>query len=511
MPVSKRYILSVDQSTSGTKVQLINQEGKKEAILSKNHKQYYPRPGWVEHDPMEIYGNVRELLQRMINQQGLERRDISAVAITNQRETIVAWDRSTGLPVYNAIAWQCRRTAEDCERLKAEGLEEIIRFKTGLMVDPYFSATKMKWILEHAEGAKERAADGRLLFGTIDSWLVWKLTGGRVHATDYTNASRTMLLNLHNLSWDPDLLRLFGVPAGSLPEVRYSDEHFGTMELDGMELPIIGVVGDSHGALIGQMCFEPGMVKATYGTGSSLMMNAGREAIEPSRGLTSTIGYAFGGQVHYAIEGIVHSTGDTLKWMKDQLGLFADFTEAEELASSLPDNEGVYLVPAFSGMGAPYWNAYMRASITGLTRGSDKRHVIRAGMESIAYQIKDVLDLMEEATGIPIRELRADGGPTKNRFLMQFQADIARLQVVCTDVSELSGMGAAYVSGIGVGWWTVEKILKLERSRYVYAPLMAAGLSSRYYREWQDVVAESHEYTKRKTASAEGSTQKHAR
>lgn len=499
--MNKRFILAVDQSTSGTKVQLMNREGRLGAILSKNHMQHYPRPGWVEHDPLEIYHNVKELLQRMMGQHGLSRQDIDAVAITNQRETVVAWDRDTGHPVFNAIAWQCRRTAEACEQLKAEGWDGMIRAKTGLMVDPYFSASKMQWILQHVEGAKERAEQGRLLFGTIDSWLIWKLTGGRVHATDYTNASRTMLFNIYELHWDPELLQLFGVPHRCLPEVRYSDEHFGTMEICGMELPIMGVVGDSHGALVGQMCFEPGMVKATYGTGSSLMMNTGSQAIEPSQGLTATIGYAFGGKVQYAIEGIVHSTGDTLKWMKDQLGLFDDFKEAEEMAASLDDNEGVYVVPAFSGMGAPYWNAYMKASITGLTRRSDKRHIIRAGMESIAYQIKDVLDLMHGATSIPIRELRVDGGPAKNRFLMQFQADIAQLQVARTEVSELSGMGAAYLSGIGAGWWTLDQLRNMNRSRHVYIPQMNSSLSHQYFQEWKDVVDQANEWTKQASAS----------
>jgi len=483
--MDKRYILAVDQSTSATKVQLIHFMGKIVAKRSRSHRQYYPNPGWSEHDPVEIYRNVTDLMQQIVEQSAIDPQEIAAVSIANQRETAVVWDKDTGMPVYPAIVWQCRRTADACERWKEQGMEEVVRSKTGLTLDPYFSATKIRWILDHVEGAQEKAARGRLLCGTIDSWLIWKLTDGAVHATDYTNASRTMLFNIFDLKWDRELLELFGIPSGMLPQVKYSDEIFGEMEWEGLKLPISGVVGDSHGALLGQMCLEAGMVKATYGTGSSLLMNTGVRAIEPDKGLATTIAYAFGNRVVYALEGIIHSTGDTLKWMQDQLGLFETFQEAEEMAASLPDNDGVYVIPSFSGLGAPYWKPYMKASIIGMTRRSGKKHIIRAGMESIAYQVKDVLDLMQDVSGLSIKELRVDGGPTTNRFLMQFQADIAQVKVIRAEFPGLSSMGSAYLAGIGTGLWTKEQIRSLNGSKQAFVPLMDSRLSRKYYDEWK--------------------------
>lgn len=488
--MDKQAILSIDQSTSGTKALLIRSDGEIIHRASKDHAQIYPRPGWVEHDPMEIYGNVAALIRETVEASPISLGEIAALSITNQRETIVVWDKRTGLPVYNAIVWQCRRTADMCRELREDGLEELVRERTGLTVDPYFSATKAKWILDQVDGAREKAAAGHLLLGTIDSWLLWKLTDGRVHATDYTNASRTMLFDIYGLEWDRYLLDVFDIPAGMLPQVKFSDELFGQCTaVEGMALPIRGVAGDSHGALIGQMCFEAGMVKATFGTGSSLMMNTGLEPVEADNGLMTTIAYAFGGKVRYALEGIVNSTGDTLKWMKDNLGLFDSFREAEAMASSLPDNEGVYIVPSFSGLGAPHWDPFVRASINGMTRGTNKNHIVRAGMESIVYQIKDVVDLMRDRAGAAVKELRVDGGPTSNRFLMQFLADILGVKVVRTNVSELSAMGASYAGGLGTGLWKdAEEIKALQYERYDYERTMTEELCERYCREWRAVI-----------------------
>jgi glycerol kinase len=488
--MSKDYILAIDQSTSGTKVKLVNKKGEIITKKVKEHQQYYPEAGWCEHDPIEIYQNVKSLLGELVKSKSIDANSINVLSITNQRETIVVWDKTSGLPVYNAIVWQCRRTADDCKKLKDQGFEQLVKEKTGLTLDPYFSATKVKWILDHVEGARAKAEKGELLLGTIDSWLIWKLTNGSVHATDYTNASRTLLFNIYDLTWDFELLELFGVPFTMLPEVKFSNEMFGHIEdLTEICLPISGVIGDSHGALLGQMCFEEGMIKATYGTGSSLMMNTGKEAVKSTKGLMTTIAYAFDGTVHYALEGIIHSTGDTLKWVKDNLGLFDSFEEAETMATSIKDNDGVYIIPAFLGLGAPYWNPFIKASISGITRRTNKCHLVRAGMESIVYQIKDVIELMHNEAKMNLKELRVDGGPTKNEFLMQFQADILGLTVVKTSVAELSSMGAVYLAGIGTGFWdSIEDVRNLNYSQFSYSPKMDETLSAKYYYEWQATI-----------------------
>ncbi|WP_082630439.1 glycerol kinase GlpK [Peribacillus muralis] len=489
--VQEKYILAIDQSTSGTKVKVINKKGEILTKKSLEHQQYYPNSGWSEHDPIEIYSNVRDLLNDMVRTTTVDTTNIEVLSITNQRETIVVWDKETGLPVYNAIVWQCRRTADLCKELKNKGLEKVVKLKTGLTLDPYFSATKVKWILDHVDGARKKANKGQLLLGTIDSWLIWKLTNGKVHATDYTNASRTMLFNIYDLSWDDELLDIFTIPTSMLPEVKFSNDHYGSIsDLSNLQLPISGIIGDSQGALVGQMCFEKGMVKSTFGTGSSLMMNTGKEAIKSGKGLMTTIAYAYDGEVSYALEGIIHSTGDTLKWIKDNLGLFDSFEEAEKMATSIESNDGVYIIPSFVGLGAPYWNPYSKAAIMGMNRRVNKNHIVRAGMESIAYQIRDVIELMNQESGIELKELRVDGGPTTNKFLMQFQADILGISVIKTNVPELSSMGAAYLAGVSQGLWkSMDEIKSLNYPKYRYSCEMSQSDSTKYYQEWKSTIA----------------------
>jgi glycerol kinase len=416
---------------------------------------------------------------------------LAAITVTNQRETVVVWDRETGQPVYNAIVWQCRRSAGHCAELQAKGYEASVKAKTGLVLDPYFSAGKIRWILDYA---KENGglSNGRLLAGTIDSWLIWKLTGGAVHATDYTNASRTSLFNIHTLQWDQELIDIFGVSDAALPVVKSSNEIFGYTEEPDIfpeRVPISGVIGDSHAALFGQMCHRPGMAKATYGTGTSVMMNIGNKPAQPVNGLVTAIAWGIDGKVDYALEGIIVSTGDCMKWVRDQLGLFSDYTQAEAQATELSDNEGVYVVPAFVGLGAPYWSPSAKAAILGLSRRSDKRHIIRAALESIAYQVRDTMELMEAESGIRTLELRVDGGATGNRFLMQFQADMLQTGVVKPSVPELSAIGSAFLGGLGVGLWNnIEELQELFGDRTVYSPKMEQKLCDRYYDGWKKAV-----------------------
>lgn len=490
--MKKGYVLALDQSTSGTKAMIVNRYGD---IISKaaiEHRQYYPKPGWVEHNPMEIYSNAKRLLTNVITMTALKPCDMDVLAITNQRETILIWDKNTGMPVYNAIVWQCRRTAELCEEYKNKGLEKIVEDKTGLLLDPYFSATKIKWILDNVEGVKEKAKSGQLLLGTIDSWLIWKLTGGRVHATDYTNASRTLLFNIHTLHWDKELLNLFEIPENMLPEIKSSNDTFGYTdenEILNLKIPISGVIGDSQGALFGQNCFESGMVKATYGTGSSIMMNIGEHFKKAEQGLVTSVAWGISGKVEYVLEGIVHCTGDALKWVKDDLGLFNSFDEAQEMVETLDSNEGVYMVPAFVGLGIPYWDSKARASIIGMSRGTKKAHVIRAAIESTAYQIKDAIDTMIAASGIMPKELRVDGGPTRDNFLMQFQADMLEFQVVSTEISELSSMGSVYLAGMAIALWKdKEEISKLRKECKIYNPNMDDLTRNKYIEGWKLAV-----------------------
>jgi len=489
-PVNKQYILTIDQSTSGSKVLVFDQQGEVIEKRSREHQQYYPQPGWVEHDPDEIYQNVVSLIKEIVNSKNINWSYLRALAITNQRETIMIWEKGTGRPIYPAIVWQCNRTTEICKQINQGDINNRIKRKTGLHLDPYFSATKLKWILDNVEGTREKAAAGKLLAGTIDTWLIWKLTAGEVHATDYTNASRTLLYNIDTLSWDEELLEIFQIPHKILPEVKPSNDIYGYTDIGGIlqqKLPIAGVIGDSQGALFGQKCFSPGMVKATYGTGTSVLMNIGEELILKDK-LVTSIAWGIGNQISYVFEGIIRSSGDTLKWVKDNLGLFKDFREVEPLLNELEENEGVYLVPAFSGLGIPYWDMAARAAIIGMTKRTDKRHIIRAAVESIAYQVTDAISLMKEEAGIQPEELRADGGASANSFLMQFQADLLGFKVAVSQVAELSALGAAYMAGLRVGIWSsIDQLQKLNTDLKIYSP---EG-TSRYqeaYQGWKDAV-----------------------
>lgn len=487
----EKYILAIDQSTSGTKVLLVNTSGQINHKCSRSHTQYYPQTGWVEHDPDEIYENVNNLLKELLQNSGVSQEELAVLAITNQRETVVVWDKETGIPIYNAIVWQDRRTSDYCKVLIEQGYEDMIQSKTGLKTDPYFSASKINWILDHVDGARDKSREGKLLVGTIDSWLIWKLTSGKVHATDFSNASRTLLFNIDTLQWDDELLDLFDIPRTMLPVVKSSNEIFGVTEdptLPFTDLPISGIIGDSQGALFGQKCFETGMAKATYGTGTSVMMHTG-ELVNGTNGLVTSIAWGLNGKVEYALEGIINSTGDVIKWLKEQLELIDRVEETEALASSLPDNQGVYLVPAFVGLGAPYWNPYTRAAILGMSRNTGKAHIVRAALESIAYQVKDVIELMQAESNIHIKSLNVDGGATSNRFLMQYQADMLDTEVTASKVAELSSMGAVYLAGLGVGIWkTTDEIYQLNSEHELYHPIMDSDLRDMFYQGWKDSV-----------------------
>jgi glycerol kinase len=491
MMETTEYILAIDQSTSGTKAHLVDANGKIIAKRAVSHQQHYPELGWVEHDPVEIYENVKRLSKEVVGTSSISPAELKVLAITNQRETVVVWDKETGVPVYNAIVWQCRRTSDMCKELKDLGLEDLIKEKTGLTLDPYFSASKVKWIMDTIPGVRERAEEGKLLLGTIDSWLIWKLTAGVVHATDYTNASRTLLYNIHTLEWDAELLSIFQIPMSMLPEVKSSNERFGLTKDDEFpvsDLPISGVIGDSQGALFGQKCFEKGMAKATYGTGTSVLMNTG-ELVRAENGLVTSIAWGIDGVITYGLEGIIHSTGDTIKWLRENLELINDVNEVESLARSVSDNEGVYLIPAFVGLGAPYWNSYARAAIMGISRNTGKAHFVRAALESIAYQVKDAVELMQSESTINIKELRVDGGATANGFLMQFQSDMLGTKIVVSDVAELSSMGSVYLAGLAVGIWnSVEEISRLKQENELYQPAMNYDTRDKYYHGWKQTV-----------------------
>lgn len=453
-----RYLLAIDQGTTGTTLILFDEQGNEVDRRYQTIRQHYPRPGWVEHDPVEIWEGVRAMMQELAAIHSLDHHNLAGIGITNQRETVVVWDKETGQPVYPAIVWQCRRTADLCQRLKKEGHEETVRQKTGLLLDPYFSATKLKWILDNVPEARKKAARGELLCGTIDSWLIWKLTGGRVHVTDVSNASRTLLLDTQRLEWDPKLCRLFEVPVEMLPEVRPSSAILGvTQDVPGFPsgVPIGGCAGDQQAALFGQACFYRGMIKTTYGTGAFLLLNTSGERYLPGKGLLSTVAWAIGdlAEVEYAVEGSVFIAGAAIQWLRDELGILKTAAESEGMALSVPDTGGVYLVPAFVGLGAPYWDPYARGTIVGITRGTRREHLVRAALEAIAYQVKDVVDSMAELTGIAPETVRVDGGGAANRFLVQFQADILGMAVERPKFLETTALGAAYLAGLAVGVW----------------------------------------------------------
>lgn len=486
-----RYIITVDQSTSATKAVLFNEQC--QLICRKNvaHKQYYPQAGWVEHDAEEIYRNTVEAIREVVRT--VEDEDASySLSVTNQRETVVVWNRFSGKPVYNAVVWQCQRGAAICEELRQRGCTELIRERSGLLIDPYFAASGVKWILDNVAGTRGAAEKGELLMGTIDSWLIWKLTEGKEHVTDYTNASRTLLFNIHTLNWDDDLLRLFDIPRSMMAKPLACDSVFGETTVEGLfpaPILIAGVMGDSHGALAGQMCFEAGMGKATYGTGSSVMVNIGEDAVDAPEGLVTSVGFAAHGKVFYAFEGNIHCTGATIKWMTDKLHLINSPAEIEKSALSVPDNGGVYLVPAFAGLGAPWWNSQAKAMICGMTLATEKGHVCRAAIEAIAYQIKDLIDLMTKQAGIALKELRVDGGPTKNKLLMQFQADMLNACINRSDVEEASAMGVMIMNGLARKVWNgLDEVAALRNTNNRIYPSMKEDECRRLYAGWLNAI-----------------------
>jgi len=469
----KNYIIAIDQSTSATKAMLFNEQCEMLRRVNKAHQQYYPKAGWVEHDAEEIYNNTLWVVKELLKDENLQENNYS-LAITNQRETVVVWDKTTGKPVCNAVVWQCMRGAEICNQLKEAGYGKMVQEKSGLLIDPYFSASGAKWILDHVAGAREKAEKGDLLMGTIDAWLIWKLTDGRVHATDCTNASRTMLMNIHTLEWDDDLLKLFTIPRTMMPEIRACDSTFGETTFEGLfkePILIAGVLGDSHGALAGQMCFEEGLGKATYGTGSSVMVNIGEQFAAAPQGLVTSIGFSALGKTFYAFEGNIHSTGATLKWLEQQLKMIESPNEVEAAANEVKDNGGVYFVPAFAGLGAPWWNDQVKAAVFGMTLATTRSHFLRAALESIAYQVNDLVKAMTQQAGIALKEIRVDGGPTKNQTLMQFQADCLRVPINCSDVEEASAMGAVVMNGLSRGVWSsFDEVSQLRKSRWTRQP-----------------------------------------
>lgn len=453
--MEEKYIISLDQGTSSSRAIVFDHKGEIRSVAQQEFRQIFPQPGWVEHDPQEIWSSQASVLAGAITSIGINGLDIAAIGITNQRETTIVWDRETGEPVYNAIVWQDRRTSAYCDELKAKGKTEFIREKTGLIIDAYFSATKVKWILDHVEGAREKAEAGRLLFGTVDSWLIWRLTRGEVHVTDVTNASRTMLYNIHTLAWDKELLELFEVPLSMMPEVKSSSEVYGHTKttLFAHKVPIAGIAGDQQAALFGQMCTEPGMVKNTYGTGCFLLMNSGDKPVYSKNNLLATIAWKIGDQVTYALEGSIFVGGAIVQWLRDGLGIIRSSSEIEALATRVPDNGGVYFVPALTGLAAPYWNQYARGAISGISRGTTAAHIARAALEGIAFQTMDVVNAMIKDAEMELKELRVDGGAAANNLLMQFQADMLGTAVIRPKVIETTALGAAYLAGLAVGYW----------------------------------------------------------
>ena len=490
-----KYILALDQGTTSSRAILFDREQNILGVSQKEFTQFYPHEGWVEHDPMEIWSSQYAVMMEVVAQSGVHPREIAAIGITNQRETTIVWDKETGRPVYNAIVWQCRRTADIVDSLVAQGLEEHIRKTTGLIPDAYFSATKIKWILDHVPGARDRAKAGKLLFGTVDSWLVWKLTGGSVHVTDYTNASRTMLYDIHSLRWDDTLLEALDIPREMLPQVRPSSEIYGYTEIQGVKVPIAGIAGDQQAALFGQTCFEPGDAKNTYGTGCFLLMNTGESPCESKNGLLTTIAIGLEGKVQYALEGSVFVGGAVIQWLRDEMRFFTDSRDAEYYARKVPDNGGVYLVPAFTGLGAPWWDMYARGAIVGITRGTKREHIIRAAQESIAYQVADLLHAMESDTGITLTQLKADGGASRDMFLMQFQADIMNRSVRRPAIRETTALGAAYLAGLATGVWKdMEEIKGLWACDTVYKPAMDEAQREKLLAGWHKAVSRSRNW-----------------
>lgn len=497
--MEKQYVLALDQGTTSSRAILFDREGGVVAMAQKEFAQIYPRAGWVEHDAIEIWATQSGVAREAIERADISPREIAAIGITNQRETTVVWDKNTGRPVYNAIVWQCRRTADICDSVKQDrAMEQYIREATGLVVDAYFSGTKIKWILDNVEGARAKAEKGDLLFGTIDTWLIWNLTKGKVHVTDYSNASRTMLYNIRTLEWDKKILDRLGIPQAMLPRVCPSSETYGHTAPDtfgGAEIPIAGAAGDQQAALFGQACFQPGMAKNTYGTGCFMLMNTGSKFVPSSNGLLTTIAWGVGGKVEYALEGSIFIAGAAVQWLRDELKIIRDAQDTEYMANKVPDANGVYVVPAFVGLGAPYWDMYARGAILGLTRGAKAEHIIRATLESIAYQTRDVLEAMQEDAGIKLKSLKVDGGAVANNFLMQFQADILDVPVDRPQVTETTALGAAYLAGLAVGFWTgTQDISANWKVECQFTPRMAEGKREALYSGWKKAVDRSRQW-----------------
>lgn len=486
------YILAIDQGTTSSRAILFNRMGRAVHTAQKEFPQYFPRPGWVEHNADEIWVSVLSVIGTVLTENRIEPSQVEAIGITNQRETAVVWDKATGLPIHHAVVWQSRQTADICEELKRQGHEELFRAKTGLLIDAYFSATKIKWLLDHVEGARERAERGELLFGTIDTWLIWKLTGGRVHVTDPSNASRTLLYNIHEHRWDGELLALLDIPAAMLPEVRSSSELYGTTaeyHFFGRAVPIAGAAGDQQAALFGQACFQAGMAKNTYGTGCFVLKHTGDKAVASKHGLLTTIAWKVDGVTEYALEGSVFVAGSAVQWLRDGLRMFKTSADSEAYAKRVASTDGVYVVPAFVGLGTPYWDSDVRGAVFGLTRGTSKEHFVRATLEALAYQTRDVLDAMDADSGIPLSALRVDGGAVQNSFLMQFQSDMLGVRVERPAVKETTALGAAYLAGLAVGFWNSrEELSRLWAVEQIYEPQLGQEYRETLYGGWQKAV-----------------------
>ncbi|MDQ0214693.1 glycerol kinase [Oikeobacillus pervagus] len=488
----EKYILSLDQGTTSSRAMLFDQKGEIVHVAQREFTQHFPNPGWVEHNANEIWGTILACIATVLSEADVRPEQVAGIGITNQRETTVVWEKDTGRPIYNAIVWQSRQTAEICEELKEKGLNDIFSQKTGLLIDAYFSGTKVKWILDHVEGARERAEKGELLFGTIDTWLIWKLSGGRAHVTDYSNASRTLMYNIHELKWDDELLNILDIPKEMLPEVRPSSEVYANTiphHFFGQEIPIAGAAGDQQAALFGQACFEGGMAKNTYGTGCFMLMNTGEKAVQSENGLLTTIAWGIDGKVEYALEGSIFVAGSAIQWLRDGMRMIKEAKESERYATNVDSTEGVYVVPAFVGLGTPYWDSDVRGAVFGLTRGTEKEHFIRATLESLAYQTKDVLDAMEADSKIALKTLRVDGGAVKNNFLMQFQSDILNVPVERPIMNETTALGAAYLAGLAVGFWKDrEDIATHWNLDQQFEPKMDEEKQQELYKGWKTAI-----------------------
>jgi len=493
---ARRFILALDQGTTGSRALVVDPEGAVRGSGYVELPQYYPQPGWVEHDPVEIWETTVQAIAQALGAAGITAAEIAAIGITNQRETAMLWERASGRPVHRAIVWQCRRTAPFCERLKSDGHEAEFRRKTGLMLDPYFSGTKIRWLLDEVPEARQRAEQGELCFGTVDSWLLWRLTGGAVHATDATNASRTLCFDIRTLRWDEGLCKILGVPAAILPEVRPSAGAFGETAAGVLPagIPVTGIAGDQQSALFGQCCFEPGMAKNTYGTGCFILLNTGARPVASEHGLLTTVAWQIGGATTYALEGSVFIGGAVVQWLRDGLGIIGTAAESEALAESVADAGGVYLVPAFTGLGAPYWDPYARGALVGLTRGTTKAHIARAALEAVAYQNRDVLDAMAQDSGAPLAALRVDGGATANNFLCQFQADVLNVEVLRPAVTETTAMGAAFLAGVGAGLWTAADLAGRWRLERRFRPSPGSASRAAGYAGWRRAVERSRSW-----------------